>query len=103
MSRRPNLWIVVPSLVFGALGGFISWAVMDLSCRPGLNLDRSSGCPVAAVGVGVGVGIATTLALAIVLVLVFRSLAEHRSAIERNLPPPTPGCEVPESPTSDSD
>jgi hypothetical protein len=96
MKRRPNLWIVVPSVVFGALGGVITWAVMDLSCRPGLNLERGSGCPVASIGLGIAVGLATTIALAIVLVLVFRSLAEHRNAIEQNMPPPTPGCEVPD-------
>ena len=78
------------------LAGLVGWAVTDLSCQPGLNLDQGQGCPVLAASIGIGLFVATTIGLAIVLVLVYRSLAEHRNAIERNLPPPTPGCEVPD-------
>jgi hypothetical protein len=96
MRRRPNPWIAIPSLLAGALAGLVGWAVTDLSCEPGLNLNQGDGCPVAAVSIGIVLFLATTLGIAIVLVLVYRSLAEHTAAVERNLPPPTPGCEVPE-------
>lgn len=94
MSRRPNPWIALPSLVAGVLSGLVGWAVTDLSCQPGLNLDQGTACPVAAVSIGIGLFIATTIGMAIVLVLVFRSLAEHRAARERGSEPPGPGCEV---------
>ena len=96
MRRRPNPWIAIPSLVAGVLAGLIGWAVTDLSCRPGLNLDRGDGCPLAAASIGVVLFIATTVGIAIVLVLVYRSLAEHNAARDRGLEPPGPGCEVPE-------
>ncbi len=96
MRRRPNPWIAVPSILAGVLAGVVGWAVTDLSCQPGLNLDEGDGCPVAAVSIGLGLFLATTVGIAIVLVLVYRSLAEHREATERGLEPPGPGCEVPE-------
>lgn len=103
MKRRPNPWIAIPSLVAGSLAGLVGWAVTDLSCEPGLNLDEGSGCPVLATSVGVALFLATTIGIAIVLVLVYRSLAEHWAAVERNLPPPTPGCEAPEDEGSAQD
>lgn len=100
MRQRPNPWIAVPSLLVGLLAGLVGWSVTDLSCRPGLNLDEGEGCPLLATSIGVVLFLATTIGIAIVLVLVYRSLAEHRAAVERNLPPPTPGCEVTEDETS---
>ena len=97
MKRRPNPWIAIPSLLAGILAGAVGWAVTDLSCEPGLNLNEGNGCPVVAASIGVVLFVATTIGIVIVLVLVYRSLAEHRAALERNLPPPTPGCEVPDT------
>lgn len=75
--RRPNVWIAIPSLVAGAVGGFLGWVVTDVSCR--IEIDGvvhhcpQWSIPIALIGFLVGVvGVATMLSL------VYRSLAEAR-------------------------
>lgn len=83
MKRRPNPWIVVPSLVAAAIAAWLGGTVIAVSCRY-RDLDGTIvTCPgwtalvsfVSFVVVGIG--------MAVVLVLVFRSIVEWREHQER--------------------
>lgn len=94
MKRRmPNPWILVPSLLIGALGAWITYLVMDVSCRVEVDgvLETCTGLATSLAAV---VFVLTTVGMAIVLVLVYRSIAEFRDAQDKGEDPPGPGCEV---------
>lgn len=96
MTRKrilPNPWIAVPSLLLGALGAWVTYLVMDLSCR--VEVDGAvETCTGLAVSLGIVVFVLATIGMAVVLVLVYRSIAEYRDATARGVPPPGPGCET---------
>lgn len=76
--RRPNPWIALPSLVLGALAGFLGWIVTDVSCSQ--QGDSCGGWSAMVAGLAF---LGVTIGVALVLSLVFRSLAEwntHRGA-----------------------
>lgn len=95
--RRPNPWIMVPSVVAGLLAGALGWVITDVSCR--VEVDGvTQHCPGWSALVAGVAGLGALIGMMVVLVLVFRSLAEYREAAERGQEPPGPGCEVPEPP-----
>ena len=77
--RRPNPWIAVPSLLLGALIGWLGWIVTSFSCRAD-EPPGGTGCPLAAAMIGMISFIGATVGLAIVLALTSRSIAEYRTA-----------------------
>jgi hypothetical protein len=83
MRRRPNLWIVLPSLVLGALAAALGWVVTDVSCRQSGVPGLGGSCPGWSVFFAALSFLVVTVGVAILLVLVFRSLTEWR---ERQLP-----------------
>lgn len=93
MRRRPNPWIALPSLGLGLIGGWITYLVMDLSCRTEVDGVVTT-CTGLAASLAVVVFVAATIGMAVVLVLVYRSIAEFREAQRRGEPPPGPGCET---------
>ena len=73
--RYPNPWVAIPSLVAGALAGWVGYVVTDVSCR----VDQVEGsCTGWAIGIAVAAFLIATIGMAIVIVLVYRSLAEAR-------------------------
>ncbi|MEX1005085.1 MAG: hypothetical protein WD990_09385 [Acidimicrobiia bacterium] len=96
MTRKltiPNPWIAVPSLLLGALGAWVTYLVMDLSCR--VEVDGvAETCTGLATSLAALVFVLGTIGMAVVLVLVYRSIAEYRDATARGVPPPAPGCET---------
>lgn len=91
--KLPNPWIAVPSLVLGTLGAWITYLVMDLSCR--VEVDGAvETCTGLAVSLAVVVFVLATIGMAVVLVLVYRSIAEYREATAKGEEPPGPGCET---------
>lgn len=94
MNRRlPNPWVVVPSLLFGALGAWVTYLVMDVSCRVEVDGVIKT-CTGVASALAAAVFVFTTIGMAVVLVLVYRSIAEYRDARDKGEDPPGPGCEV---------
>ena len=97
MSRRPNPWIAIPSLVAGAISAALGWIVTSVSCTadvaPGVP---GSPCPGWAATFAVLGFAGGTIGMAVVTVLAFRSLAEYNDARSGGREPPGPGCEVPE-------
>lgn len=94
MSRRlPNPWVVIPSLLFGVLGAWVTYLVMDVSCRVEADGVVET-CTGLAFTLAAAVFIVTTIGMAVVLVLVYRSIAEFRDARDKGEDPPGPGCEV---------
>ena len=96
MTRKlavPNPWIAVPSLLLGALGAWVTYLVMDLSCRVEVDGVVET-CTGLATSLSAVVFVLTTIGMAVVLVLVYRSIAEYRDATARGVAPPTPGCET---------
>jgi UPF0716 family protein affecting phage T7 exclusion len=91
--RLPNPWISIPSLFLGALAAWITYLVMDISCRVDVDGVIET-CTGLAVTLAVVVFVLTTVGMAVVLVLVYRSVAEYRTAQERGEDPPEPGCET---------
>ena len=91
--RMPNPWILVPSLFIGALGAWITYLVMDVSCRVEVEGVIET-CTGLASTLAASVFVVTTIGMAIVLVLVYRSIAEYRDARDKGEDPPGPGCEV---------
>ena len=95
MRRRiPNLWVLIPSLLGGVIGGVLGWVVTDVSCRDPLLTPPLHRCPVWAGTMGVVGFLIGLLGMGTVVVLVYRSIAEARQAHERGEEPPGPGCEV---------
>lgn len=76
MRRRPNPWIVVPSLALGLLAAVLGWLVTDVSCRQSSAIGVAEPCPGWSVVFSVISFLVVTVGVAVLLVLVFRSLAE---------------------------
>lgn len=94
MKRRiPNPWILVPSLFIGALGAWVTYLVMEVSCRVEVDGVIET-CTGLATSLATVVFVLATVGMAIVLVLVYRSIAEFRDAQAKGEDPPGPGCEV---------
>ena len=91
--RRPNIWIALPSLVMGGLIGWVTFLVIDVTCRAESETGIG-GCTPLATGLGALGAILGTIGMAVVLVLVYRSIAEYRAASARGEDPPGPGCET---------
>lgn len=91
--KLPNPWIAVPSLLLGAIGAWITYLVMDLSCRVEVDgtVETCTGLAVSLAGV---VFVLAAVGMAVVLVLVYRSIAEYREAAAKGQEPPGPGCET---------
>jgi len=88
---RPNPWIIVPSVLAGALAALAGWVVTQVSCR----IDAATaGCPGWASVIAAAAFVAGSIGMAVVSVLVMRSLEEHRAAQARGEETPGPGCEV---------
>jgi hypothetical protein len=78
LRRRPNPWILVPSLVAGLVAGWLGGTVTSVSCRY-QELDGTLvTCPGWTTVVSVFSFIVVGLGVAVVLVLVYRSIAEWR-------------------------
>jgi hypothetical protein len=89
----PNPWIAVPSLLLGGLSAWITYLVMDVSCR--VEVDGSiETCTGLAIGLAAAAFVLATVGMAVVLVLVYRSIAEYREATSKGENPPGPGCET---------
>lgn len=94
MTRKlPNPWIALPSLLLGGLGAWVTYLVMDLSCRVEVDGGIET-CTGLAVSLSVAVFVLATVGMAVVLVLVYRSIAEYRAARAAGEDPPGPGCET---------
>jgi hypothetical protein len=93
--RRPNPWIMVPSIVAGVLAGVIGWLVTDVSCRAEVD-GVIQHCPGWSAAIATVSFLGVTIGMMVVLVLVYRSLAEYREASAKGQEPPGPGCEVPD-------
>lgn len=78
MKRRPNPWILVPSLSMGLLAGALAWVVTDVSCRQPDASGVVSSCYGWAAFFGVISFLGATTGVALILVLVYRSIAEWR-------------------------
>jgi hypothetical protein len=76
MRRRPNPWIVVPSLALGVLAAILGWVVTDVSCRREDVSGAVTTCDGWAALIAVVSFLVVTVGVAVLLVLVFRSLAE---------------------------
>jgi hypothetical protein len=77
----PNPWIAIPSLLLGGLSAWITYLVMDVSCR--VEVDGAiETCTGLAVGLAAAAFVAT-VGMAVVLVLVYRSIAEYREATSK--------------------
>jgi H+/Cl- antiporter ClcA len=76
LRRRPNPWIVVPSLAMGVLAAVLGWLVTDVSCRQSGPVDVAESCPGWSVFFSVVSFLVVTVGVAVLLVLVYRSLAE---------------------------
>ncbi|HSJ29777.1 MAG TPA: hypothetical protein VLB67_16350 [Acidimicrobiia bacterium] len=89
----PNPWVAIPSLGAGTLGAWITYLVMDVSCR--VEVDGAiETCTGLAMTLAAAVFAVTTVGMAVVLVLVYRSIAEYRDAQSKGEEPPGPGCET---------
>lgn len=78
MKRRPNPWIVVPSLALGLLAGALGWVVTDVSCRQPNPAGTIGSCTGWAAFFAIVSFVAVTIGVALMLILVYRSLAEWR-------------------------
>lgn len=78
MKRRPNPWIIVPSLVAAAIAAWLGGTVTAVSCRY-RELDGTIvTCPGWTTAVALVAFLVVGVGMAVVLVLVFRSIAEWR-------------------------
>jgi hypothetical protein len=80
VKRRPNPWIVIPSVGLGLLAGALGWVVTDLSCR---ESSPVSGCPPWTWLVTIVSFLSVTIGVGLLLVLVYRSLSEWREGSTR--------------------
>jgi hypothetical protein len=76
MKRRPNPWIVIPSLALGVLAAILGWVVTDVSCRQEDVSGAVSSCGGWSALIAVVSFLVVTVGVAVLLVLVFRSLSE---------------------------
>lgn len=80
MKRRPNLWILGPSLAAGAIAAWLGGTITAVTCR----YRELDGTVVTCPGWTTVVSIVSFLVVfggvALVLVLVFRSLAEWKDS-----------------------
>jgi H+/Cl- antiporter ClcA len=76
VRRRPNPWIVIPSLALGLLAAALGWLVTDVSCRQSDPAEVAGSCPGWSVFFSVVSFLVVTVGVAVLLVLVYRSLAE---------------------------
>jgi hypothetical protein len=94
VKRRPNPWIVVPSLVAAGIAAWLGGTVAAMSCRYGeLEGTLVTLCEVGGSNLGWTVAVAVLsflivgFGMAVVLALVFRSIAEWRDHQERSTGP----------------
>jgi hypothetical protein len=80
--RRPNPWIVTPSLLVGLLVGWLGWIATDISCKADQPAG-GPGCPGAATTIGIICFVGATIGLIVVLALTGRSIAEYRDQRDR--------------------
>lgn len=78
MKRRPNPWIVFPSLVSGGLAAWLGGTITAVSCRYQEADGTVVTCPGSTTVVAVLAFLGVGLGVAVVMVLVYRSLAEWR-------------------------
>ena len=76
MSRRPNPWIVVPSLLLGLLAAALGWVVTDVSCRQPETGGVTGSCYGWAAAISIVSFLVVTVGVTLLLVLVYRSIAE---------------------------
>lgn len=82
MRRRPNPWILIPSVAAGLVAAWLGGMVTAVSCRY-RDLDgRTVTCPGWTTVVSVLSFLVVATGVAIVLVLVYRSIAEWREQQE---------------------
>jgi hypothetical protein len=84
VSRRPNPWIAIPSLVLGALAAALGWIVTEVSCRVPDGTGGYTTCTGWATVVAIASFLAVTIGAALILVLVYRSLAEWQEKSGRS-------------------
>ena len=78
--RYPNPWIAIPSLVLGAIAGWVGYVVTDVSCRVEVEPGVVESCPGWAIGIAVAAFLVVTGGMLVVMVLVARSIAEARES-----------------------
>ncbi len=76
MRRRPNPWVVLPSLSMGILAAVVAWWITDATCR--YNSSVGVGCPGWAFFLTTVSFLGVTLGVGLLLVLVYRSLSEWK-------------------------
>ena len=76
MKRRPNPWIVIPSLLLGTLAGILGWVVTEVSCRQPDATGAVGSCPGWAAFMAIVSFVVVAVGVVILLALTFRSLAE---------------------------
>lgn len=84
MSRRPNPWIALPSLVGGVIAAWLGGTVTAVSCRYRQTDGTVITCPTATTVVSIMSFLLVTVGMAVVMVLVYRSLAEWRREQDRS-------------------
>jgi hypothetical protein len=75
--KKPNPYLLVPSLVLGLLVGWMGFVITNISCRAEQPAP-APGCPVTAALVGLGAFVLAAAGLLVVLALTARSIAEYR-------------------------
>ncbi|HJU51181.1 MAG TPA: hypothetical protein VJ815_02495 [Acidimicrobiia bacterium] len=79
---KPNPYLLVPSLVLGALVGWMGFVITNVSCRADQPAP-APGCPLTASLIGIGAFIVASAGLLVVLALTARSIAEYRQERDR--------------------
>ncbi|MGH8958271.1 MAG: hypothetical protein ACRDVK_06315 [Acidimicrobiia bacterium] len=74
---KPNPYLVIPSVVLGALVGWMGFVITNVSCRAEQPAP-APGCPLTAGLIGVAAFIVAGAGLLVVLALTARSIAEYR-------------------------
>jgi len=86
VRRRPNPWILIPSVVAGLVAAWLGGTVTALSCRYQELDGRIVTCPGWTTVVSVLSFVVVGAGVAVVLVLVYRSIAEWRERQEAEPP-----------------
>ena len=76
--RYPNPWIAIPSVVLGAIAGWVGYVVTDVSCRVEIEPGVVESCPGWAIAIAGLAFVIVTAGMLVVMVLVARSIAEAR-------------------------